>query len=297
VAARVGLPRAVLDRAHALLGREDRQLDRLLAELASSRAALEHEQSVAAQLREETESARDEYRRKLAALQERRDKLYRALREDLDRSFGEARAQIAGVIRDLQRGGRAQDAARARERLESIRAGADRAEQDAGVAARPAEALLPIDWRKARPGDAVAIAGGGTGVLQALPDRRGRVVLNVGSARMTLPAERVGRAEGSQPMPVKHPVPAPEREHDEGAGRCDLRGLRVDEAVDQLVAALDRATAASQPRLLVVHGIGTGALRQAVRETLGASAYVARFEPATADEGGDGATVALLGAA
>jgi DNA mismatch repair protein MutS2 len=297
VAARMGLRHDVLERAHRFLAREDRQLDRLLSELATSRAALEHEQSVAVKLREETEATRDEYRRKLSALQERRDKLYRALREDLDRSFKDARTQIAAVIRDLQRGGSARDAAQARERIEAIQAKTTRAEEEAGVVPLATETLVPIDWQKARAGDPVAIAGGGSGVLQALPDKRGRVVLTVGSARMVLPAEKVGRADRSQPKPRSRPALSPEREHDEGAGHCDLRGLRVDEALDQLVAALDRATAASHPRLLVVHGLGTGALRNAVRETLRSSVYVARFEPASQDEGGDGATVAVLGSA
>jgi DNA mismatch repair protein MutS2 len=292
VAARMGLRGDVIERAHGYLEREDRQLERLLAELSHGRAALEQEQRVATRLREETEAARDEYRRRLASLQERRDKLYRELRDDLDRRFADAHARVAGVIRDLQRGGRAQDAARARERLAEIRAETSRADREAGLEPAASAGLVPVDWRRARPGDPVAVAGGGAGVLLALPDRRGRVVIGVGGARVTLPAERVGRTEGEAPAP--RPSPPPERPPDEGAGHCDLRGLRVAEALDELVASLDRACAASKPRLLVVHGLGTGALRKAVRETLQSSPYVVRVESASAHEGGDGATVAVL---
>ena len=294
VAARMGLRRDVLERAHGYLEREDRQLERLLTDLAHSRAALDHEQHVAARLREETEAARDEYRRKLASLQERRDKLYRELRDDLDRRFADAHAQVAAVIRDLQRGGRAQDAARARERLAALRSETARADREAGVSTAAQASLAPIDWRRARAGDPIAIAGGGAGVLHALPDRRGRVVVGVGGARVTLPAERVGRGTPEAPTPAPAPPAAPERAHDEDAGHCDLRGLRVAEALDQLVASLDRACAASRPRLLIVHGLGTGALRKAVRETLQSSPYVARVESAAPNEGGDGATVAVL---
>jgi DNA mismatch repair protein MutS2 len=119
------------------------------------------------------------------------------------------------------------------------------------------------------------------------------VVVGVGGARVTLPAERVGRGGSEAPTAPRIPPP-PERPRDEGAGHCDLRGLRVAEALDQLVASLDRACAASQPRLLVVHGLGTGALRKAVRETLQSSPYVVRVENADPHEGGDGATVAVL---
>jgi DNA mismatch repair protein MutS2 len=300
VAARMGMPSAVLERAQQFLAREDRQLDRMLAELATSRAALEQERRQAEQLREQTEGARDEYRRKIAALQERREKLYRSLRDDLDRSFRDARAQIAAVIRDLQRGGSARDAVRARERLEGIAEAARRSEEQAGLTPEAPEAIAPVDWQSARAGDPVRVAGGGVGVLQALPDKRGRVAVQIGGARLSVPRERVGRAEPAElpkARPPSQPA-APAREPDgegQDAGRCDLRGLRVDEARDRLLAALDRAMAAGRPELCIVHGIGTGALRKAVRELLASSPYVARSEDAPPDRGGDGATLARLG--
>jgi DNA mismatch repair protein MutS2 len=79
-----------------------------------------------------------------------------------------------------------------------------------------------------------------------------------------------------------------------GATRCDLRGLRVDEALDRVVSALDDAASSGANRLMIVHGLGTGALRKAIHQHLRDSPYVARFEPADPREGGDGVTVALL---
>jgi DNA mismatch repair protein MutS2 len=302
VAARMGLPREVVERAHGLLEREDRQLDRMLAELAASRAALESEQHEAARLREQTEATRQEYGRKLARLQERRDKLYSSMRADLDRAFREAHGQIAEVIRELQRGGSAKDAARARERLQRLE---HRAEQEAARSETSAVALEPVDWRRIQPGDAVQISGSGVGVLRALPDRRGRVVVGVGSARLTLPLERVGRApeeparaSGARrgPAAVRFIEAEPDEPGalDTESGRCDLRGLHVDEALDRLIYALDRAAGAGRGRLVVVHGVGTGALRRAVREHCAASAYVARVDDAPPDAGGDGVSVVVL---
>jgi DNA mismatch repair protein MutS2 len=306
VAARMGLRRDVIERAHRFLEREDRQLDRMLAELNANRSALEAEQREAAHLRQESEAARAEYSRKLAALQERRDKLYRAMREDLDRSFRDAHGQIAAVIRELQRGGGARDAARAREQLQRLDERTREAEREAGLTPDTDETLDPVDWRSARPGDPVRIRGGGTGLLRALPDRRGRVVVGVGSARLTVPMERVGCAgpgdtdASVRRAPPVRVVPAETDDSDTGAtapeaGRCDLRGLRVDEALDRLVYALDRAASAGQPRLLIVHGLGTGALREAVRAHLANSPYVSRCDPAPPEEGGDGASIAVLG--
>jgi DNA mismatch repair protein MutS2 len=239
---------------------------------------------------------RTEYRHKLEKLSQRRDELYRAMREDLDSQFRNAHAQIAAVIRDLQRGGAAtaQEAAHARERLVALAERQRGAEEAAGLVADPAELLEPVDWQHARAGDAVKLAGGSVGTLEALPDRRGRVAVVVGSMRMVVPVERVGRAEPreSPEKSVREVRPAPPG--DGGTERCDLRGQRVDEALDALGEALDRAARSGRDRLLVIHGLGTGALRKAVREHLAASPYVARLEAAEPSEGGDGASVAHL---
>src|SRR6185295_14936215 len=112
------------------------------------------------------------------------------------------------------------------------------------------------------------------------PDRRGRVAVTVGSVRMVVPAERVGRAEAGEAPPK---TAAPPRAISPGGGgteRCDLRGQRVDEALDALGAALDRAASSGRDRLLVIHGLGTGALRVAVRRYLSSSPYVERLEAA-----------------
>lgn len=74
----------------------------------------------------------------------------------------------------------------------------------------------------------------------------------------------------------------------------DLRGQRADEALDQLERYLDAAYLAGLPFVRIIHGKGTGKLRQAVRESLGGNPHVRSFEPGGVSEGGDGVTVAKL---
>lgn len=309
VAARMGLRRDVLERAGELLDRTDRRLERTLAELNTSRVRLEEEQRTLSQLRAETETQRAELRARLEQLQTRRDQIYTAMRRDLERSFRRAHDDVAGVIRELQRAPSAREAERARRELLEI---ASRTQQDAHTAAvapaaTPEEAILtPVDWQRARPGDRVAVAGGGVGVLAALPDRRGRVAVQLGSARVSLPRERVGSPpagtadtgglRGGAPRVAVdaagvRPEDAPARG---GSERCDLRGLRVDEALAELTRVLDRAALTSRAQLGIVHGIGTGALRDAIRRQLEGSPYVARFGPAAPEAGGEGVTEVVL---
>jgi DNA mismatch repair protein MutS2 len=296
VAARMGLRRDVLERAEQILSREDRRLDGMLRELSASRTALGREQQQARRLRAESEVVRARYTEKLERLGQRRDELYRSMRSGLDRAFRDAHEEIARVVRELQRGGTAQEAARARESLLALESRTREREP------RPAPPPRRVDWKRARPGDAVELEGGRAAVLLALPDRRGRVSVGLGSARILVPMERVGApAPGAAEPPrergrVRTPAEATDEPADtSGSGRCDLRGLRVDEALDRLVEALDRAASAGRGEIVVIHGIGTGALRRAVREHLARSAYVERFQPGSPDEGGEGVTTAYLG--
>ncbi len=307
VAARMGLGGEVIERANELLAREDRRLDRMLADLGATRAALEHEKTAATRSRRISEAARTEYRTKLEALQTRRDQLFRSLREDLETRFRDAHAEIAGVIRRLQREGSAQGAARAREQLRSLEETTRHSQEKSGLTSPGDDALDPVDWRFAKAGDPVRIQGGGTGVLVALPDRRGRCKVQIGSARVLVSVKRVGAVEavGAAEATGRRPRSNPPRlamkceppvSEDEplGTGRCDLRGLRVDEALDRLVYALDRALSTGQHKLVIVHGLGTGALRDATRRYLADSPYTHRFVPGAPDEGGDGVTIAHL---
>ncbi len=315
VAARMGLRSDVLERANALLERDDRRLDRMLSELASNRMALERERNEALRLRAESEAARAEYAAKLAKLEARREELFRRMREDLDQAFRGAHAEVAAVIRDLQRGGGARDAAHARERLQALEAKVDETAQAAEAASpkqEPPES--PVNWRDAKPGDVLRLRGGGEAVLLTLPDRRGRVSVQVGAARALVPMDRLtavrrpsaqdaGR-EGVGATRVRPKVAFEGEPPDRGLAEsaalgeafagCDLRGLRVEEALGRLVVGLDRAAVTGQRSLVVLHGLGSGALRDAVRAHLTSSPYVVSFARGGPHEGGDGVTVVQL---
>ncbi len=308
VAARMGLDPAIIARANELLDREDRQLDRILSELATSRSALEAEKREVAQLRTETEAVRDEHRAKLEKLQARRDKLFLSMREDLERSFREAHRQVAAVIRELQRGGGARDAAAAREKLLAIAQDTQESQREAGLEVPDAQPANPIEWSRAAVGDRVWIRGGGTGVLSALPDQRGRVAVQLGGARVSVPMERVGALElAAERSAAQRDAPrvTVTRARADGAGaaesdlgfdsdRCDLHGLRVDEALDRLAYALDRAASAGRASLAISHGRGTGTLRRVVREYLRDCPYISHFSSAAQENGGDAVTIAFL---
>jgi dsDNA-specific endonuclease/ATPase MutS2 len=78
------------------------------------------------------------------------------------------------------------------------------------------------------------------------------------------------------------------------ASSLDLRGARVGEALDALSRYLDDASLAGLDQVLIIHGLGTGALRDAVRELAGSHPLVRSFRAGERGEGGDGATIVKL---
>jgi len=146
----------------------------------------------------------------------------------------------------------------------------------------------PVD--DLRPGDRVRVASLRTeGTVVGVSDH-GEVEVEVGRLRVRVRRSDLRAASGVSPIQMAAPIRPPELK---ASSRVDLRGLRAEEAVYELEKALDAALLAGLPRLVVVHGKGTGALRRAVHEALAAHPDI-RFYLAPPHEGGEGVTIVEL---
>jgi DNA mismatch repair protein MutS2 len=120
------------------------------------------------------------------------------------------------------------------------------------------------------------------------------VEIKVGSFRIKLAQSRVElRQRGEQPATQVHPTGSLPRPSSPGM-ELDLRGLTVDDMLIELDRYLDTAYLAGLPFVRLIHGKGTGALRQAVRDELRGHPLISEFRPGDSAEGGEGVTVARL---
>jgi DNA mismatch repair protein MutS2 len=175
-------------------------------------------------------------------------------------------------------------------------------ELEAQTRAELAPACTPIPLAQLGVGDRVEISGLGlTGTLLEIPQGKKRVRVKVGEGELSATvANLVGLARGlASPQP---PVSLSPRRVSSGGGLkldeqtiVDVRGKAADEALDDVVAALDRATLAGAPFLRIIHGHGTGKLKASLRDYLKDSPYVAEFRAGDRAEGGDGVTIVKLG--
>jgi len=312
VASRFGLEPAVLERAHALLPNRAREREVAVRRLEEERLGLERE--------------RAELRGELALAAAARADLER----DKERALAAADAELGREARDLTALVRAarNDVRLARERLrkpELDAASLRETERTVSRAAahvalggtleqhqRTAErgAAEPRSAKPAKPVDLAAFVAGAAvrlkklGTLATLegPPERGSVRVRAGAVKLTVSLDDV---ELTNQKPRSSGASKPARPKSKlggtlaaavrtGTNTLDLRGTRVDEALDRLDAFLDVMMGEGESVGFVLHGHGTGAMKAAVREHLGSSAYVEHSRSAEADEGGDAFTLFWL---
>jgi DNA mismatch repair protein MutS2 len=293
IARRLGVRPSVLERAEALVPEAERDLDRLLAQAESRTLELSR--------REEELVAR-------LAEAERLEAVAHVTRADVEAREATLRAREQEAERDRARQAKAY-LLEARKRVESALAMAKGAADEAG--AREARRLLEDGVRdqaavleesvEAPMADPGALTVGarvrlGTGATGEVAELRsdGRAVVLVGAMRLVVKAGTLTRLADAAPRRPPPPPPRGDAPVREAAWEIDLRGMRADEAETEVLAALDGAVLAEQPFLRIIHGMGTGVLRDAVRRLLGGDPRVASFDFAPRAQGGTGVTVAVL---
>ena len=296
IARRLGLPGPIIGRAEERLPTGERDVAALLADLERREAELAERERLAAG---DSESVRERGARiaeRERAVGEREREVERASRRESRRYLLDARAEVERTIRDLKRAGaeELEEAARAARRHVEGLAAAE------GAALERAEAPVVAEPIAGAPGP---IAVGDAVEITTFGDRPGRVVdlraddavVAVGGVKMTVPLAAVRRAART---PDAAPVVVPMRGDIPdivAQSEIDVRGMRADEIESIVMLALDAAVRGDLKSLRIIHGKGTGALRDRVGEMLAKDSRVAAFRLGVWNEGGAGVTIAELG--
>jgi len=295
IAGRLGMDEAVLIDARRRLRDQDRRLDDLMADLQRKQRQLAEDTERARSARAEAERASDEARALRAQLEKAGQEARKGLKKKLGEQFQRARAEVQATVEAVKREQRLVKAKEAKQRLSELEI---RTRQEL----TPADEPIPVEQLGV--GDMVEIVGlGMTGSLLESPQGKKRVRVKVGEGELLA---TVSNLIGLSREPDRSTAPqatssATSARFATGGGLgldeqtvVDVRGQTADDALDQVVAALDRAALQGTRFLRIIHGHGTGRLKSALREYLRDSPYVEDFRPGDRAEGGDGVTVARL---
>lgn len=302
IAVRLGLAPELVERARATMAREDVQVEDLLAGIHRERDAAAAELQRAMEVRADAEKYRERLAAELRAFEERRDEAWQAAREAIEAEL----RQVRGEVRRLRDEFRSVSVSRrwleeAERRLQEARASLP--DVPPGKPAGHPATVTEQAPRPLQPGDIVRVRSVGlTGEILAIDDEEQTAEVQVGGFRMQvdlaeLTREKRADRNGGSGQParpayesrsVSFPTPR------DVSLELDMRGWRAADVGERLDRYLNDAYLAGLPWVRIIHGKGTGALRQAVRDTLKDHKLVASFSSASATEGGEGVTIVRL---
>lgn len=293
IAERLGLPREIIAAARTQVDPNDLRAEDLLDEIHRQSEHARRQRAVSDRVRNEAEQMRKEYRTKLEKVEDERLALLEASRQEADEELAKIKEELAELRRQLSR---------ARKPVEELKSVQQKLEKLEEKIKRPPERLeIASDGlQPLKVGDKVRIVSlKMDGIVSALD--QDEVEIRVGHLRMRAGIEDVRHTGGENAAEVEPAAtritPADGRKgafYPSPGMELDIRGQRAEDALDALEHYIDSAYLSGMPFVRIIHGKGTGRLRQVVREALRSSPHISKYEDGGDKEGGGGVTVVTI---
>ena len=302
IARRLALPPEVVARAEERIPQGERDMAALIERLERKEKELVEREREATAMQEDARERIANIVRREHNVRERERTVEKESRQEARKYVLEARAEIERTIKELRKKGTeaaddaieelGRDARRRAEELAAKQANVlDRLEAEERAVERKRGRVAPAERGPVSVNDAVEV-GTLSGKVGRVLDVRGKdAVVAVGSLKLTVPLATLKRTDAPQETAVSYIGDAPEVHV---STEINLLGLRADEAESAVLQALDSAVRADLKSLRIIHGKGTGALREVVNEMLRKDTRVREFHMGAWNEGGAGVTIAVF---
>ncbi len=293
ISRKLGLPEYLIDNAKKLLSTESVRFEDVIANAEYHRQVAEKERQLAEEAARETTRLRDEAEKLRRQMEDRRETTLRKTREDARRIMEQTRReseQILQELKQMRKNAAVPDnsAAEIRRRLEkNIDSLSEGLRQKVDTVTAPPKTV--------KIGDEVEILTLNTrGTVLSPPDAKGEVQLQAGIMKLKAHITQLRLVKEEKPKQktvVKSQTGAMTRTV---RMECDVRGMAVDEAIPVVDQYLDEAVLASLGEVTIIHGKGTGVLRQGIQQHLRHHPHVKSFRLGVYGEGESGVTVVEL---
>ena len=298
ISSKLGLSDEIIHAAKEQISKEDESFEDVIADLEQSRVTIEKEQQEIAEYKERIRTLQEQLQKKNEKIDQAKDKILRDANEKARAILQEAKDVADETNRDFNKAGASADIKELEKKRQKVR---DKINEKNGKLAlgntqkKPADQKT-VDPKKLKKGDSVKIISMNLkGIVNTLPDARGNLFVQCGIMRM--------QTNVNDLVPVKEETitaPALQRTNTgklkmsksfSVSSEINLLGCTVDEAIAKLDKYLDDAYLAHLPSVRVVHGKGTGALRNAVQSHLKRLKYVKEYRLGEYGEGDAGVTI------
>ncbi len=298
IAERLGLRQDIIDAARSELDPTELHAEDLLDEIHRQRDLARENYEASEKARREAEAARQKTSARLAQLEADKNAILQKAEGQAEAELEALRAELEKMRREMARmkepAGKTEQVTQLLENLAVVEEQQEKKAKKQARAPRPRRPEGQIQV-----GEKVLVRRLGTeGTVTSVDVEE--LEIQVGMLRLRVrPTDVDRRVAVVEPVAVEKPAAVVAGRTalpmvDSPGLELDLRGQRVDEALDALDSYLERGFAAGLIFGRIIHGRGTGALRQAIREALRQSSYIKRWEPGGEKEGGDGVSVVFF---
>ena len=302
ISSKLGLPEDIIEAAREQIGKEDKTFEDVISDLEQSRITIEKEQLEIARHKERIRTLQEQLQQKNDKIDQAKDRILREANEKAREILQEAKEVADETIRDFNRAGAGADIKELEKKRQKVRDKISEKNERLSVGGNSLKApeKKAIDPKKLKKGDTVKIVSMGLkGTVSTLPDAKGGLFVQCGIIRTrtnvkdlvyaeeetisTPPLKRGSSGSGSGKIKMSKSLSV--------STEINLLGKTVDEALSVLDKYLDDAYLAHLPSVRVVHGKGTGALRNAVHGHLKRLKYVQEYRLGEYGEGDSGVTI------
>lgn len=239
----------------------------------------------------ETELLKKEYEKKLMELKKDKNKTIKQIKNRFEGEMDRVKSEIKDILYEIRKEKTEKIARRSYSRLARVESKFHKGINEL----IESEKYEEIDWSIAKLHDVFMVKDLNQEVeLLEMPDKNDNVIVMMGNIKTKMKKNKlavINRALIKKPNTPKKLVEPIELKRYAMSNTLDLRGFRVEEALDELEAYLDKASLVNLTPVFIIHGHGTGVLKQCVRDFLSTSPYVCKFRAGEHTEGGDGVSV------
>lgn len=291
IARKIGLPEDVIAAASEMVGSEQVDFDKHLQDVARDKRYWEHKRQQVKDKEKRLQQLTERYEQLIEGMRVKEKETLRQAKQEAAEILSQANKEIEKTIRIIKETQADKEATRkSREEVGKLREKMERGAQQSA----PKKQQKPL-----QPGEHVQIVG--QNVIGKLLEIQGKTaIVAFGQIKSTVALNRLERVSAGQAKQAEQRMQA-NRESNATADirnrqlsfkqEIDVRGMRVDEALQAVVYFIDDAAMVSASQVRILHGTGTGALRQAIRDYLHQASMVKSYRDEHVQFGGAGITV------
>ena len=295
ISQKLGLPEAIIEEARGFIGVKDQSFEDVIADLEQKRITTEKDVEEAAKRLAEAEALKKKYQEKSDRLDAAKERVLREANEKAKDILQEAKDYADSTIKKFnkwEKSGAGRDMENERN---ALREKLGEKENSLAIKKKKQKNRKVMTAEEVKVGDTVQVLSLNlTGTVATLPNAKGELYVQIGALRTQANIKDIAPAEAVQEPEKKVRTEVGKIKMSKSMSvspECNLIGKRVDEALPILEKYLDDAYLAHLPQVTIIHGRGTGALRDAVHQYLKRLRYVKSYRVGGFGEGDHGVTI------